>query len=593
MRQTADLRHHCAVTVAALVFLGMGTGLASLMLGASVFGMPMFYSYFSSPLVVFLNLLPPVLLTLLLYWATGRPWIGFAVPALVVLTLSAISFFKMQIRNEPLVFSDYRLAGEAGDSMAGYSLDVNWKIWAAAVYAAVGIVAAFLLLRHKPQVKTRLIGAVFILVVSILMYGFLYTNDHIYAKAKGSYEISPWSSTEKYIARGFVYPFILSIGDPAAKLPPGYQKDSAAEILTAYGDDAIPEGEKVNIICLMLESYADLSVFDTIDFNVDVYGPLHALQEESLSGSLVVNVFAGGTVDTERAFLTGYTLPGEFMTPVNSYVDYFRTEGYHTEGFHSGDGWYYDRKTVNMNLGFDSYYYLEDFQGSRRWDDYFFPKVLELYEARDQERPYFSYSLSYQNHGPYDSEKTSDTMYISKGALSDASYNILNNYLEGISDTTRRVADFIDYFRGRSEPVVVVLFGDHKPWLGNNHEVYRELGIDTDSKSVQGFYNFYNTPWLIWANDAARAVLGSDFTGDGGDFSPCFLMNRLFEACAWSGNGYMKAANELKSYVPVVSTSTGFFEENGAVTEELSDKAGAVYENFRRIEYFWKNNDAE
>ncbi|NLT14417.1 MAG: LTA synthase family protein [Clostridiales bacterium] len=579
--------------MAALIFLGIGTGLASLMLGASVFGMPMFYSYFSSPLVVLLNLLPPVLLTLLLYWATGRSWIGFAVPALAVLTLSAVSFFKVQIRNEPLVFSDYRLVSEAGDSMAGYSLDVNWKIWAAAVYAAVGTVAAFLLLRHKPQVKTRLIGAVFILVVSILMYGFLYTNDHIYAKAKGSYEISPWSSTEKYIARGFVYPFILSIGDPAAKLPPGYQKDSAAEILTAYGDDAIPEGEKVNIICLMLESYADLSVFDTIDFNVDVYGPLHALQEESLSGSLVVNVFAGGTVDTERAFLTGYTLPGEFMTPVNSYVDYFRIEGYHTEGFHSGDGWYYDRKTVNMNLGFDSYYYLEDFQGSRRWDDYFFPKVLELYEARDQERPYFSYSLSYQNHGPYDSEKTSDTMYIRKGALSDASYNILNNYLEGISDTTRRAADFIDYFRGRSEPVVVVLFGDHKPWLGNNHEVYRELGIDTDSKSVQGFYNLYNTPWLIWANDAARAVLGSDFTGDGGDFSPCFLMNRLFEACAWSGNGYMKAANELKSYVPVVSTSTGFFEENGAVTEELSDKAGAVYENFRRIEYFWKNNDAE
>jgi len=593
MLQTADLRHHCAVSVAALIFLGIGTGLASLMLGASVFGMPMFYSYFSSPLVVLLNLLPPVLLTLLLYWATGRSWIGFAVPALAVLTLSAVSFFKVQIRNEPLVFSDYRLVSEAGDSMAGYSLDVNWKIWAAAVYAAVGTVAAFLLLRHKPQVKTRLIGAVFILVVSILMYGFLYTNDHIYAKAKGSYEISPWSSTEKYIARGFVYPFILSIGDPAAKLPPGYQKDSAAEILTAYGDDAIPEGEKVNIICLMLESYADLSVFDTIDFNVDVYGPLHALQEESLSGSLVVNVFAGGTVDTERAFLTGYTLPGEFMTPVNSYVDYFRIEGYHTEGFHSGDGWYYDRKTVNMNLGFDSYYYLEDFQGSRRWDDYFFPKVLELYEARDQERPYFSYSLSYQNHGPYDSEKTSDTMYIRKGALSDASYNILNNYLEGISDTTRRAADFIDYFRGRSEPVVVVLFGDHKPWLGNNHEVYRELGIDTDSKSVQGFYNLYNTPWLIWANDAARAVLGSDFTGDGGDFSPCFLMNRLFEACAWSGNGYMKAANELKSYVPVVSTSTGFFEENGAVTEELSDKAGAVYENFRRIEYFWKNNDAE
>jgi phosphoglycerol transferase MdoB-like AlkP superfamily enzyme len=593
MRQKADLRYHCAFTLTALIFLGIGTGLVSLMLGASVFGMPMFFSYFSSPLVVLLNLLPPVLLTLLLYWSTGRPWIGFAASALVVLALSAVSYFKMQIRNEPLVFSDYRLISEAGDSVAGYTFDINWKIWVAAVYLVAGTVAAFLLLKHKPRGKTRLVGAVSVLAAGALIYGLLYTNDKIYAMAKGSYKISPWSNTEKYIARGFVYPFIVSISDPAMAPPPGYDKDSAAQALAAYGDDVIPEGEKVNIICLMLESYADLSVFSTIDFNVDVYGPLHALQKESLCGLLVANVFAGGTVDTERAFLTGFMMPGDCMRPMNSYVDYFRYQGYYTEGFHAGDGWYYDRKTVNMNLGFDNYYYLEDFEDSRRWDDYFFSKVIELYEARDPERPYFNYSLSYQNHGPYDSMKTSDTMYVRKGALSDTSYNILNNYLEGVSDTTRRVADFIDYFRGRSEPVVIVLFGDHKPWLGNNHEVYRELGIDMDHESAQRFYDFYTTPWLIWANDAARAALGSSFTGDGGDFSPCFLMNKLFEACAWSGNGYMKAANELRSCVPVISTSTGFFEENGVLTEELSDNAFAVYESFRRIEYFWKNNNAD
>jgi hypothetical protein len=55
----------------------------------------------------------------------------------------------------------------------------------------------------------------------------------------------------------------------------------------------------------------------------------------------------------------------------------------------------------------------------------------------------------------------------------------------------------------------------------------------------------------------------------------------------------MKAANELRSCVPVISTSTGFFEENGVLTEELSDNAFAVYESFRRIEYFWKNNNAD
>ena len=591
--KTAGLRYNRVITLTALILLGVGTGLISLMLGASVFGLPMFFAYFSAPLVVFLNILPPVLLTLFMYWASGRAWIGFTVPALIVFLLAIISFFKMQIRNEPLVFSDYQLVGEARDSMVGYALVVNWKIWAAAAYAAVGTAAAFFLFRYKMKPKTRVIGTVSVVLACALLYSFLYTNDKVYASARGSYDISPWSSAEKYITRGFVFPFIRSIQDPASKLPSGYKKGNAADTLAAFADDAIPDDEKVNIVSVMLESYTDFSVFDTVALNTDVYGPLHALQKESISGSLIVNTFAGGTIDTERSFLTGYTKLGDFMTPVNSYVGCLKDQGYYTEGFHSGDGWYYDRKTVNLNLGFDNYYYLEDFQDSNRWDDYFFSRVLSLYESRDPERPYFSYNLSYQNHGPYDSTKTCDTAYINQNGLTDISYNILNNYIEGISDTTRRIAGFIDYFRARSEPVVVVLFGDHKPWLGSNNEVYRELGIDVDFTGTQGFYDFYTTPYLIWANDAAKAALGSDFTGAGGDFSPCFLMNRLYEACGWGGNAYMKATGELERYVSVISTATGFFEENGVLTPALSHEADTAYENFRKIEYYWQNNYAD
>jgi phosphoglycerol transferase MdoB-like AlkP superfamily enzyme len=592
-KKTADLRQNPVMTLTALMLLGIGTGLVSLLVGASIFGIPMFYSYFSSPLVVFLNILPPVLLTLFMYWASGRAWLGFIVPALILFVLAAVSFFKMQIRNEPLVFSDFRLAGEAGGVMAGYDLAMNWKIWAAAGYAALGATAAFLLLRHKPRAGTRLIGTASVIVACALLYGFVYTNDQVYASAKGSYDISQWSGAEKYIVRGFVYPYIHSIPDTSSQLPTGFEKDSASEILSAYGDDAIDDDKKVNIVSVMLEAYADFSVFDAIDFNVDVYGPLHQLEKESVSGSLVVNTFAGGTIDSERSFLTGFTQLGDFTTPENSYVRYLKDQGYYTEGFHSGDSWYYDRKTVNMNLGFDRYYYLEDFQNSNRWDEFFFSTVIKQYESRDPSVPYFSYNLSYQNHGPYDSAATSETAYIKKGGLSDESYNILNNYLEGVSDTTQRVGDLIGYFRNRREPVVVVLFGDHKPWLGNSNEVYRELGIDTDLSGADGFYAFYTTPYIIWANDAAKAALGGDFTGDGGEISPCFLMNRLFEECAWGGSAYMKAADELRQYVPVVSSATGFFEENSTLTPELSDEAGAVYECFRYVEYYWMNNFAD
>lgn len=585
-----SLKYNSLFTPMALVVMGIGTGLVSLLIGASVFGLPMFFSYFSSPLLILFNLLPPVLFTLFFYYATGRAWLGFLVPAVPILLLSVVSYFKMQVRAEPLYFSDYQLADEALKTVGGYELIVNWKVWFAALYTVGGTVAAFLFLKHRPRTETRLIGAAAAAVAMMAIYTFVYTDEKLYESVKGSYDINPFSNAENYIVRGFVYPFIGNIGAQAMEKPDDYKEFDAAQALAAHESDVIPVGEKVNIVSVMLESYADLSVYESIDFELDVYGPLHALEREALHGSLVNNIFAGGTINTERSFLTGYTTLDDFLAPENSYVYYLKEQGYHVEGFHAGDSWFYDRKTVNARMGFDTYYFLEDFENSDRWDGFFFSKILELYENRDPAVPYFSYNLSYQNHGPYDSEVTTDTAYLKKDGLSDKTYAILNNYLEGVNTTTQHITQLIDYFRDRREPVVVVLFGDHKPWLGDGNSVFHELGINIDLSTAEGFYNFYTTPYIIWANEAAKAVLSSEFMGNGGDFSPCFLMNRLFEECAWGGNAYMKAANELFEHVPVVNSATGYFVEDGVVTTRLSPENDQTYEDFLKIEYYWKHN---
>lgn len=59
---------------------------------------------------------------------------------------------------------------------------------------------------------------------------------------------------------------------------------------------------------VMLEAFCDLTDFDALagfDTVQEVYAPWHALEEQSLSGRLLTNIFAGGTVDTEWGFLTG------------------------------------------------------------------------------------------------------------------------------------------------------------------------------------------------------------------------------------------------------------------------------------------------
>jgi hypothetical protein len=321
-----------------------------------------------------------------------------------------------------------------------------------------------------------------------------------------------------------------------------------------------------------------------------VYAAWHALQAESVSGWLVNNISAGGTIDTERLFLTGFSSLTDIRRPTDSYVRYFNSQGYYTEGFHAGDAWFYKRNSVTKYLGFDRYRFVEDFADATRRDDYFFPKIRELYSERDASVPYFAHHLTYQNHSPYHVEGTAEPWLISREGLTDGAFNILNNYLTGIYDTSARIWEFVGAFRDDPEPVVLIFYGDHKPGLGSFNSVYDDLGIDIDPGDEEGFYNLYTTPYAIWANDAAKTALGNDFTGDGGDFSPCFLMNRLFSLCGWGGDAYMKAASELFAVVDVLNTPTGAFRERGELTAALSPDAAALYGDFQIMEYYRRYN---
>ena len=152
------------------------------------------------------------------------------------------------------------------------------------------------------------------------------------------------------------------------------------------------------------------------------------------------------------------------------------------------------------------------------------------------------------------------------------------------------IEELIESLRNDEVPVIVILFGDHQPWLGDGSYVYGEMGISLDRGDEQGFYNYYSTPYVIWANDSARAVTGGSFTGDGGSFSPCFLMNRVFSECGWSGNSYMKASDRLKGYVDVVNRSGVFRTSGGELTTALEGEALEEYRTFKRREYFMKND---
>ena len=581
------IRDSSAFTYCGLLLLATGTGAVSLLAATAVYGMPMFWAYLRTPALLALNILPVVLLVAALYFATGRAWIAFFAPSLLIIAAACANFFKIQLRGDPMIAEDIALMAEAGKMLSGFKPIINWKIIICAVYLALGTALSAVFLKYRPNGwKMRLLTAVFAVAVLFGAGIPVYASEGIYDAVICDYNIERLNTTERYVMRGFVFPFLHSIKGTYYEPPADYSEEKTKEILEEYIYDDISVERPVNVISVMLEAFYDVSEYELIKFETDVFARWHALQDESISGKLITNIFGGGTIDTERLFLLGETSQRTLNGRTQSYLYYLRDQGYYTEGFHPGDGWFYDRENIHRYIGFENYYFIEDFEDAASNDEYFFSKVLELYNARDKSVPYFSHNLTIQNHGGYYSDVNYGEGMISPEGLTEPTYNILSNYLIGMYDTNERIYEFIEQLRYDPEPVVVLIYGDHKPWLGNYESVYKELGINLDVTTMEGLFNMYSTPYIIWANEAAKEELDNDFSGDGGYFSPCFLMNRLFALCDWSGDDFMKLSNRVFESIPVINTPTGQYVENGVLTSELSESSKELLQELSFAEYF-------
>lgn len=587
---------HAVYTFIVLLLMGACLGLVSMYFGAAYYLMPMFVSYFKIQPLALLNIFPVVFCMFLLYLIFNRVWVSFLLTSVITMALSWTNYFKLLLRNDPLLATDFSLFSEAAKISERYSIQLNWKIYYVIAACILGTLAAFFLAKDRIRLaRIRLIGLILLACIGIYSYNNVYMDSKVYASTENYALISRWSSTQVYISKGFMYPLIYSIKSSVRKPPEDYSEKEAKDKLYSYEYSNIPENKKVNVISIQFEAYNDFSKFGKLDFNTDVYGYLHELEKESYSGELVTNIFAGGTVNTEWSVLTGFTSLYNFRSNTNSYARYFSEQGYTVEGSHPSYDWFYNRKNVNEYLGFDNYYFFENMYsklagGQIARDNILFPQIVQLYEDNKKTgKPYFSFNVTYQNHGPYSTEKLTDVEYVKNKGYSEPEYNIMNNYLAGVYSTTQQLKKMIDYFRSEDEPVVVIVFGDHNPWMGDNNSVYTQLGVNFDLGTEEGFYNYFDTPYVIWGNESAKKTLGNDLVGQGPRIGPYFLMNEFFKLAGYDGNEFMKLSNDLEKTVDVVH-SKARYKENGKLTETLTAQDKQKLDDFLEAQYYWSKN---
>lgn len=594
--------HHIWMALA-LTGLGCCVGLLSLVVSPYIYA-PMWEDlvlagFRRQPLFWALNCLFPVLLIWLFYFLTGRAWIAYLGCALPVAGIVLANYYKIRLRTDPLLASDLRLIFEAGDISGAYDFTAGRLVITFLVLLAAGLIAALLLMpRGIRDRQARIFGAASCLALLMVALAGPLTSKALYDEADNNAVINPWSPTELYLSKGCLYSFLYSTQDLFPKPPEGYRRSEAEAAWAALPDSDIPPERQVSVMAFMLEAFCDMTDLPALADDPAVqalYAPWHALEDASVSGDLLTNIFAGGTVDTEWGFLTGYSVHQDFRSPTDSYVWYFQDQGYQTFGSHPGQKWFYNRQNVDQYLGFQSYRFLEDWfapyltlDGAVRDSDPFLAQAdLAQLKERLANGPCFSFSVTYQNHAPYETAFSEGLCLLTPEdtGLSPESCNILNNYMDGLSRTIQAAVYLTEELEQLEEPVVLVLFGDHKPWAGNGGSAYAELGADFSLSSLESFSSYYSTPYVIWANSAAKEVLGRPFVGEGGDFSPCFLMTELFDQCGWTGPGFMELSRQMREISPLLHT-TGRFLVDGVLTDTLSEADQDFYRQFLQIQYY-------
>ena len=555
----------------------------------------------AQPLLIVLNALPIGLLLLAFAFLFRNVFYSGALVNFFVCALSLANRVKIEVRDEPVFPRDFSLLREVGSAIQSFDIRYPVKAIAVVVLTTALLVGLGVLFPSRPvsfaalKAKLtkrdaaaafpgrcwpeRIVGAVLSFGVLTALIFTVYASNDLY----NSFRVSnAYYVPAVFNELGFPYCFCHQFTTYPVDKPEGFSKSEA----TGWETGEQPGlGKDVNIIMVMNEAFSDItddSMFNWAEGD-DPLPNLHALQNDphALTGHIVVPGFAGGTANTEFDVLTGMQTNAlsdtttSAMRVINRNLDslfrVFDADGYRTSFYHPGDAWFYNRENVYRWLGAEHEVFakdMKDLEYKGRWvtDDYMAGLIEEEFETAVSEgRPLFNYTTTIQNHMSYTADKYGEGHTFAPVSvtadISDETRTMLEVYTEGVRDADAMLGRLTAYFAERSEPVVLVFYGDHLPYLGDNQKGYAELGSEVAiaENDRTDILCSYKTPYVIWTNAAAADALDWEAAAkqlvlpEDGTVSAAFLGSVLLDLTGRGGESpWFDFLSSLRRIAPVV-----------------------------------------
>jgi len=490
-----------------------------------------------------------------------------------LLALFLVEYYLWKFRGNFLTPSDLGAAGTAMSVMGNYQYELSPEALYSVIYFLFFIVLG-------TRVKIRMhkwVHAGVSVAAALCIGGWYYTVMDTPNPLGKEFVVNYWNIADTRNLNGACLSFFLLWKDGKVEVPDGYSVKALQEIAETAEEQYEPvvsgaPGQKPNIIMIMSEAWSDLRILGELETTEEYMPFFDQLDENAIKGNLYVSILGGLTANTEFEALTGNSLSllSAAVIPYQNQVDHdmpslarvLENQGYETMSMHPAGEGAWNRNHVYSYFGFDDfihqgvwgvpYEYVRTFIS----DACNFHEIIYRYENRSEEAPFFLFDVTIQNHSAYYGEVPMDieVTAIAGRPAQEAGYSYdLQTYLNLVKISDDAFQELVAYFEQVEEPVIICLFGDHQPIIGDNlyDAFFAESGMSEQEANLQK----YIVPYVIWAN---YDVDWKEY----GDMSANYLPAVLAECAGAQLPPFYQYLMELRQEYPVL-TQRGCLDQDG------------------------------
>ncbi|MDS7597149.1 LTA synthase family protein [Agrobacterium tumefaciens] len=492
----------------------------------------------------------------------GRRYLSLVIVAPTLLLIGLISAQKQTYLSDPLYPSDL-LFGRQIVELLPTMLKAQ-PLMAALV--GLGIVAAVALLaslwiavrRYTPALRWRERAFSLALALPLLTgLGALMDYSH-YSWLRDRLNIIPmmWDQKENYRHNGFLLAFAFNIPMANVSAPEGYGENTIADLMPDSSAFAANTSDYPDIIMLMSESLWDPTRLTNVEYSADPMPTIRARQ----SGNVFSPEFGGMTANVEFEALTGFSnaflpygsIPYQqyIRRPVPSLASFFRGEGYSAIAVHPFQEWFWNRKEVYKNFGFEEFRSEETLpamekRGNFASDDALMDEIMAT--ADKASNPLFLFAVTLQGHGPYEADRYAANTIGINGNLSAPASQALATYTQGVAEADEALVKLMKWAKKRDRETIIVLFGDHLPPLGRTfmESGYMPGMVASRRAPLDVMKQEHETPLVVWSSTkGVRKNIGT--------ISPALLPYHILKTAGFSDPFYTGTLGKVQDKFSVI-----------------------------------------